>query len=655
MSVIKVLILFSLIFFSILLKAQNNKVDSLLQKLEPVDMQDRAHIYNSLAKIDSKNDPQKRIDYATEALKIAKKYNLKREECNALANIATGYSYLGKSTEGLKYDLAALELANDINSDSLLTYIYLNLGYDYYFLGDYQKALEFNLESLKIKNRMFEKGFFDSQKNFARSYNNIGSIYNLLKQPKKAIEYHNKALEIRKRLPDSTGIAQSLHNIGSVFEKQDKYNDALKYYRQALIIEKILGNDRRTGETLNNIGNILKNTGNYSSAYDSYKEALGFFIKIKDKKSQTTVYNNIGSVFLKENKPDSAYSYLIKSIEFSKETGQKKTLSESYENLVDYYEMIADYKNALETQKKFLILMDTLFSEEMLDKVSDMQVKYETEKKEKEIEILARNKEIQSLKIKKQSVQLYILIGLIVFVLVIVILVFNRIKLKQKNVRTELEKKNLETEQRLLRSQMNPHFIFNSMNSIQSYISGNDSFTAMTYLSKFAQLMRNILDNSRKSLISLSDEINTLELYIELERIRFKQKFDYKITIEPELPVESVYIPPMLVQPFVENSIKHGLRNKPEKGLLEIEFRQNNKLITCIVRDNGIGRDKAKELNKEKNKNHRSLGMQVTQERLTALSKGKRTNISFEITDLTDKNGKAEGTQVVINIPYEAD
>ncbi len=222
-------------------------------------------------------------------------------------------------------------------------------------------------------------------------------------------------------------------------------------------------------------------------------------------------------------------------------------------------------------------------------------------------------------------------------------------------MRTELEKENLETEQRLLRSQMNPHFIFNSMNSIQSYISGNDSFTAMTYLSKFAQLMRNILENSRKSLIVLSDEIDTLELYMELERTRFKKKFDFKITIEPELPVETIYIPPMLIQPFVENSIKHGLRNKQESGLLEIEFGQNRNFITCVIKDNGIGREKAMELNMGANKPHQSLGMQVTQERLEILSKEKGVNINFEITDLKDKNGGAAGMQVVINIPFELD
>jgi len=222
-------------------------------------------------------------------------------------------------------------------------------------------------------------------------------------------------------------------------------------------------------------------------------------------------------------------------------------------------------------------------------------------------------------------------------------------------LRTELERKNLETEQRMLRSQMNPHFIFNSMNSIQSFISGNDSFTAMTYLSKFAQLMRNILEISRKPLVALSEEISTLELYIELERIRFNKNFNFEIVIDPEIPAEAVYIPPMLLQPFAENAIKHGLRDKVSKGLLEIEFTKNGNLISCMVRDNGIGRKKAMAKKNEKGKTYTSLGMEVTQERLSSLSHGKNVSCNFEISDLKNENGDAAGTQVIINIPYEFD
>ena len=655
MDFVKVFILFSLLWFSFFLNAQNTEVDSLLQVLKSVPEQEKAHIFNRLAKIDSKNNHQKKIDYGTKALDIAREFELKDEEVAALENIATGYAFLGDNNKALEYDLKALDIAEKEGDDKSLANVYIALGYDYYFLGDYNKALKFNLKSLKVKNRLLETGVLKSDRIIATSYNNIGSLYNALGQSEKAIEYQKKALEIRKKYSDSTGIGRSLHNIGAVYEKLNKNEKAKEYYLKALSIREVLGNKQHIAETLNNLGNVYKDLNENDKSLKCYIQALEVFDDIKDEGRVAVTNNNIAGLYIKEKKPDKAYPFIMKGIKMAEKSGQKKTLNEVYENLSGYYVLKNDYKNAYSVQKKMFALKDSIFSNDLVEKVSEMQVKYETERKEKEIEILARDKEIQSLKIRKQSVQLYFLIAFIVLAAVISLLVFSRFRLKQKHVRIELEKKNLETEQRLLRSQMNPHFIFNSMNSIQSYISGNDSFTAMTYLSKFARLMRNILENSRKSLILLSDEISTLELYIELERIRFKQKFDYQIKTEPELPVDTIYIPPMLIQPFVENSIKHGLRHKSGKGILEVEFEKSHQYIKCTVKDNGIGREKSKTLDKDKNKNHRSLGMQVTRERLEILSKAKGLTAGFKITDLKNENGENEGTLVVINIPYEMD
>jgi LytS/YehU family sensor histidine kinase len=205
----------------------------------------------------------------------------------------------------------------------------------------------------------------------------------------------------------------------------------------------------------------------------------------------------------------------------------------------------------------------------------------------------------------------------------------------------------------MLRSQMNPHFIFNSMNSIQSYISGNDNNTAMSYLSKFARLMRGILENSRQSMIPLEDEVETLDLYVELERLRFKNKFEFQMELESGLDQEGMYVPPMLIQPFVENAIKHGLVNKGGDGLLKLSFTKEDKVIRCIVEDNGIGREKSSAAKMQNGKTHRSLGMQVTRERMDAIKKEMNIDCNFKITDLKDEDGKACGTIVEILIPFE--
>ena len=216
--------------------------------------------------------------------------------------------------------------------------------------------------------------------------------------------------------------------------------------------------------------------------------------------------------------------------------------------------------------------------------------------------------------------------------LVLAVLLFNRYKLKQKQVRIELEKKNIDIEQRLLRTQMNPHFIFNSLNSINSFITDNNSDSAQSFLSKFARLMRYILDNSRKSFVPVEDEIATLQLNMELEQLRFDNKFDFEIEVDEDIDPEFTYIPPMLIQPFVENAILHGLAGKKERGLIRVGFSANKELMHCFVEDNGIGREEAMEIKKKSGKaTHRSLGMQVTKERLEILNEKTTEEVLFQI------------------------
>ncbi len=250
-------------------------------------------------------------------------------------------------------------------------------------------------------------------------------------------------------------------------------------------------------------------------------------------------------------------------------------------------------------------------------------------------------------------------IGLVVIVLFgIIFSVFkwrvNRIKAKAEEMqkKLQLEKEVVELEQKALRLQMNPHFIFNALNSIQSQIGTDNEQAARYYLAKFSHLMRQILDNSRNTSISLEEEINTLENYLLIEKFCNGDRFDYKITIDDTIEKDYVKIPPMLLQPFIENAIKHGLKyidNK--KGLIEVNFSEKNNLLECSVTDNGIGRVKAEELNKaSKETYHKSTALLVTQERLDLLKEDENIR-SLEIIDLYDAIGTAIGTKVIVRIP----
>ncbi len=242
----------------------------------------------------------------------------------------------------------------------------------------------------------------------------------------------------------------------------------------------------------------------------------------------------------------------------------------------------------------------------------------------------------------------------VICLLVLFAIINYRIKIIQKKAdeQNALNKKFSELNLNALRSQMNPHFTFNVLNSIQYYIVKKDADSAQLYISKFSKLIRMILDQSRTEFISLAEEIKILTLYMELEELRFEKKFSYSIKANERLNTEAIYIPGMLIQPFVENSIKHGIRFKKGEAQVGINFTSSDSVLICTITDNGIGRAEAAKL-KSTEEEHRSMGTAIVNERIEALSilfKGKLKNYT---TDLKDEHGNPTGTCVTIEIPFK--
>lgn len=207
----------------------------------------------------------------------------------------------------------------------------------------------------------------------------------------------------------------------------------------------------------------------------------------------------------------------------------------------------------------------------------------------------------------------------------------------------------VELELRTLQLQMNPHFVFNALNSIQSYVMTHDALTANNYLSKFAHLIRLFLDSSRSKFISLSEEARMLTLYSEMEKLRFDNKFDFELIIDPEVN-KYIEIPTMILQPFVENSINHGLRYKREKGFLHIRFYYEGQYLICKIEDNGVGRRNADQIQSKSRKGYNSQGLKITAERLITYNKINETNIVFSISD---KNAEPHDTNEEVGTVVE--
>ncbi|HZK07516.1 MAG TPA: two-component regulator propeller domain-containing protein [Bacteroidales bacterium] len=248
--------------------------------------------------------------------------------------------------------------------------------------------------------------------------------------------------------------------------------------------------------------------------------------------------------------------------------------------------------------------------------------------------------------------------AVLLFLFIIWVVIFSSVRHIRKKHLLEtrmliVEKQLLEIQQKALRLQMNPHFIFNSLNSIQSFILTRDVDMAINYLSRFSQLMRLILANSRQSMIALADEIKAITLYLEIEKLRFDNRFDYDIRLDPEIDEEFTGIPPMILQPFVENAIIHGLMHKTTMGSISIVFIKKGNNLFCTITDNGVGRERAMEIKNESGLGTKSRGMIITNERLELLSQNVDEKFSVQIVDLKDAEGQAAGTRVELTIPIQ--
>lgn len=222
---------------------------------------------------------------------------------------------------------------------------------------------------------------------------------------------------------------------------------------------------------------------------------------------------------------------------------------------------------------------------------------------------------------------------------------------REERIRLEFEKRLHSVEMTALRSQMNPHFIFNCLNSIDYYILKNETEKASDYLNRFSRLIRLILQNSRSNYINLKDEMEALRLYIEMESLRFHHQFKYRIRVQNDLQLADYEIPPMLLQPYVENAIWHGLLHKEKGGELEVQLTYSNNHLFFIIQDNGIGREISKRLKSKTATRKKSMGLQITEDRVTLINRLYDTTATIFIRDLKNTQNEPVGTRVELTIP----
>ena len=667
---------------------QSPEIDSLYEQLVKAKPEKQSEIYSNLADKFIPYTFEKFTEYTQKAIELARETGNRKQEAIAYFKAGTGHQRVGRYDTANYYLDKSLAIAREIR-DSLYTGVILrNIGYLYLDRGKYYDAYTYFSEDLQLAHALYDS------LSILKGYQNMGIYYFLTGMQEKAIEYFIKVLEsggsfididlklsllinlsaafgdlekidkAKQYLLEAKDLALSQNreyslptiymNLGNVFKNKSQPDSALFYFEKSLEFSKKIHNAYKIADAYIHLGEVYFHKMDYERSLENLHEALAIAGKSGMKIKKAIAVYTLGMIEIEKKNHPAALEYYNEALSIAKSENARDLMKDLYFALYEACYAIGDYKKSIDYYKQHVSLKDSIFTKAGNDKILELETRYKTEKKESEIRFLRETEELQAREINRQKNQKLYVIIISAFILITGMLIFNRFKLKQKQYKIEMEKKNMDIEQKLLRSQMNPHFIFNSLNSIQSYISANNMFLAMSYLSKFARLMRLILDNTRKPYISLDNEINTLQLNIELEQIRFKNKFDFRIEVEEGVRPTDILIPPMLLQPYVENAIKHGLLKLEKKGMLTISYATKDNILICNIMDNGIGRQAAARINGVQKSGHRSLGMEVTGERLNIMKKQTGENIIAVITDLKDENNRATGTNVEVKIPYKS-
>lgn len=441
-------ILFFCLFLQVSVFGQQQKIDSLKSLLSTESKEQHAFIYNEISSNYASMELfQKAIAFAQKALETAIATHNADEQYYALTNLAYNYLDLGQIDSALLFGNQALEIAITNEKPTMMARAYNHLGSSYNKIPFFDKALENYLLALRIVDDTLPNTS-PERNQFYKSLllNNIGTVYSKLGQTDKALKSYYQSLQIRRELHDLNGIASCLQNIGVIYEKKENFDSTFILYIEALEIRQQLNQIGYSAELLMNLGILNRKTENFASAEKQLLEAAEIFKKIENKRHLTHAYINLAQLKMATNQPDSALPYILKGNDLAASQGYLIFLKDSYQLLGEYYALKKNYQLAFKYQEKQILLADSVFNTEMTSKVTEMQTRYETERKEKEIAILSKDREIQMLIIDRRTNQVYLLIvavALVILVLILLLMLLNRRRLKQKHIRIELEKSRL--------------------------------------------------------------------------------------------------------------------------------------------------------------------------------------------------------------------
>lgn len=543
----------------------------------------------------------------------------------------------------VSYYIKSIDYARLVKNYDLIAINYNSIGASYRQLDDLKNAFIYHKKALETATAIGDSRI--------RGYalNGLGNIHLTLSQPDKAIEIFNESLKIASSSGNLLGEAINLENIGAAYALKKNYALAINYYFKSLNINRQLHNERGIRICYSDICNIFLKINKTDKAIYFAKLALsesGKTIPI----DSANFYLALARINLAQKEYTLCEKNALKAAQIGQRVKSKSTTYEAYNFLSSVYKCTnrhTAYLNAYELTLKY---QDSVNREYAQKEIAELQQISEIEKRDTRIKQLITENRIKDLE-RSKSEHTLIIVVLCSTLALLITFIFSR-KITNKAIQTSND-----FELKLLRSQINPHFIFNSLNSIQKFIWSNKPEQASIYLSNFSMLMRKTMESMKKNLTPLSKDIEHLKLYLELEKQRLSNSFEYRIDIQDKLDSDNIAIPPLAIQPFVENAIWHGIApiSHENKGEITITCSLDSMFLIAQIEDNGIGINQSKSNKSLLTAPHESVGMSITAERLKMAHKvsGIKNFNHIKITDISELDPSKHGTIVTILIPYK--
>lgn len=546
--------------------------------------------------------------------------------------------------ESLKNYDTSYRLSKSAGDSLYVIYTIITAVYSYMERGDYDNAFE----KVLMLHQLITAGSDVKWK--AYEVELLSELYYEIRDYNTALKYLHQQLQLGDNC---------YQQLAQTFAQNNQLDSAAYYYKLVVVDTS----DQRK------LRFYLRDLGEYYLFYKKYREALAPLVRSLHYHKQAHDVNQvmqtlfpIAKAYLGLQKYDSAFWYAHRVFITAKQKDARQFIQDACEILSLIYDRWHQSDSAYFYYKQYSGMKDSVLNDRVKGKLGGFVF-------EQKIASLRQEKYIQQVQLQKQFLLKRILISGIIVSLLLALIVFRNISLKRRNevhrrelIENEFRIQQLESQRQLselqmqaLRAQMNPHFIFNSLNSINRFILRNDKLQASHYLTKFSKLARHTLQNAQLSSITLEREFEALRLYLELEAVRLDHQFSYSISVADDIDVAAVKVPPLLIQPFAENAIWHGLMPKPEKGHLRIELFVEASALCCRIADDGVGRKQAAELKKNSITTHKSIGLEVTVNRIALLQQGQEPDNAVKVTDLVAPNGTPAGTEVFFKIPIVYD